>query len=64
VEFRVLDHQRLNAQTYWDEDSAIRLHPPRWKKVTLRVATKALNMAGISPGARGHYERLPLDSRA
>ena len=41
-----------------DTDRAIRLHPPRWKDVTLCFATKVLNMAGISPGARGHYERL------
>ena len=58
LESRILDHQRLAAQTHRDTDRETRLLPPRWQDVTLRFASKVLNMAGISPGARGHYERL------
>ena len=53
---RILDHQRLAGPTNRDTDRATRLHPHH----PCFFVTKALNMAGLSPGARGHYERLSV----
>ena len=58
LESLILDHQRLEAQTHRETDRATRLHPPRWKDVTLRFATKLLNMAGLTPSPRA----LPTSS--
>jgi len=58
LEDRILDTKRSEAQLACDQDRASRLYPPRWQDVTLRFASKVLNLASLSPGARGHYERL------
>ena len=58
LEARVLDVKRLEAQLARDRDRASRQYPPRWQDVTLRFASKVLNLSSKSVGARGHYERL------
>jgi len=56
---RILDTKRSEAQQLArDQDRASRLYPPRWQDVILRFASKVLNPASMSPGVRGHYERL------
>ena len=44
--------------TKTDQERVSRLYPPRWQDVILRFASKVLNPASMSPGVRGHYERL------
>ena len=58
LEARVLDVKRSEAQLARDRDRASRQYPPRWQDVTLRFASKVLNLSSKSVGARGHYERL------
>ena len=50
--------KRSEAQLARDRDRASRQYPPRWQDVTLRFASKVLNLSSKSVGARGHYERL------
>jgi len=58
LEDRILDTKRSEAQLARDQDRASRLYPPRWQDVTHRFASKVLNLASLSTGARAHYERL------
>ena len=55
---RIMDTKRTEAQLARDQDRASRLYSPRWQDVTLRFASKVLNLASLSPRASGHYERL------
>jgi len=58
LEARVLDVKRSEALLARDRDRATRHYPPRWQDVTLRFASKVLNLSSKTVGARGHYERL------